>query len=189
MLFYEGLLLPNCSQTTRLTLSPFFISNIPTSPKAVSRRILQGYLPLDIVHEVPVLEHVVDRAELGAFDTTHADWLLAQHLSAQPDAVWAVTAPALRARKERIPLFHAIGFPGSQACDGLLSLTTLVEGDDVILRGLFATSGQLRELAAARVARSAALSSRGLISVRAANKEFRGTVGHVRFLVRCWRRK
>jgi hypothetical protein len=79
MLSYRGLI--------HVQLKPIHLSQsfaIPYSPypdlfKAVSRRILQGYL---LVHAVRVLEHVVDRAQLGVLDTTHADRLLAQHLFA-----------------------------------------------------------------------------------------------------------
>jgi hypothetical protein len=112
------------------------------------RAVLQGYLLLHIVYAVRALEDVVDRALLGLLDTIHANRLLAQYLSAQLDAVWAQAAIALRTLEERIPLFYAVRLLGSQACNCLLCLTTLVECDDIVLRGLFALGRQLGEPAA-----------------------------------------
>jgi hypothetical protein len=137
-----------------IQLKPIHLSQsfaIPHPPyhdlfKAVSRQVLQGYL---LVHAVRVLELVVDRAQLGVLDTAHANRLLAQHLFAQLDAVWAVALIALRALEERIPLFHTVGLLGSQACNSLLCLALLVNRDDVVLRDRFALGGQLGEPAAA----------------------------------------
>ena len=148
------------------------------------RAVLQGYLLLHSVHAVRVLENVVDRAQLGLLDTIRANRLLAQRLSAQLDAVWAHAAIAMRALDERVPLFYAVGLLGSQVCNCLLCLMTLVECDVVVLHGLFALGGQLGEPATERVARSAALSCCRLVGVRAPDKVLRRTVSHVRFLPR-----